>query len=993
MIPAAPPSPAVGPAPAGVSAPRRTAPTGWPAVLFAAAFGVSLASFTARNGDLWRHLAAGREVARGAVSAASPTWLYDLGSYLAYAVAGGAGLVGVKALAVGGLSVLLLLSCRTGRGWAVPTACTALAVLATGTRLLAQPATASLVLLGVTVWLLRRPGPAGWWPGWRLAVLFVVWANVDRWFLFGLGTVALTWLGEALDGRGGGRRRPGAFAVLAALCLLNPDHVRAFAALAEVGPAVRQVFAAADPAAPPVPASPFGWTYLNAFWANPAGLAYYPLLGFGLLSFLFARPGHRWGRFLPWAGLAAASAVQAQTVPLFAVVGGVVLAGNLQDLFGRAGGRPSRGGRLLLGGSVTLFAVAFLVAAWPGWLRRPPYEPRRWAVEEPTALRDAAEAVRRGTADGLWPAGSKTLHLAPDGSASETADAFAWYAPDDPRLVDDDLGRALLAAGDPDERLRAAGVGRVVVSVADRGLPERVMARLLADPDGWPLVSLAGGVGVFGRRDPAAAADPYRGQTVDLNRLGFRPTAAEQAPPDRPAERGWWDAFRTPAPPVRSADREQAKALLLAAEAAVPEYAFEKVRGWQATQAGGLVGAAGGWAGVGGAADAGFRLAVLQPPVPEGVDVDPTAGLLGLQQPFAMGRDDAPPAALYAAVRAARRAAAADPSDAAAYYTLGKAYQSLLRLTRERVWVSRLPQLGRLREVQAVTAFSRAAALNPKLAAAHQELVGLYQQLGCNDLAADHLRAARDLTAESGRADREAVARLTRQADAAAAEVAREVKAFEAAAARTGVAQRAEIAAERGLGGRALAILLESDVAAFGAAGMDLELDLLLRTGRAADALAWAGPDLLEVDAVKYHWTRAQAFLAVGDYRGADAELVELTGGSPSPEQVGRVVGESVRRRLEGEWVGAPGLLPAVRRVRADDDFRLEVSQLSEGLFHQANGATLRGLIALEAGDIPTARAAFRDALAFSPGRTGGLSFPGRSVAREALDLIDPDGP
>src|SRR5687767_11568996 len=61
-------------------------------VLFIATFAFLLGSFPARNSDLWWHLAAGRDVARGqlpfdrsvlpsADPTAGPTWLYDLLSY------------------------------------------------------------------------------------------------------------------------------------------------------------------------------------------------------------------------------------------------------------------------------------------------------------------------------------------------------------------------------------------------------------------------------------------------------------------------------------------------------------------------------------------------------------------------------------------------------------------------------------------------------------------------------------------------------------------------------------------------------------------------------------------------------------------------------------------------------------------------------------------------------------------------------------------------
>src|SRR5215208_5712270 len=110
-----------------------------PTILFVAAFGVLLGSFPARNIDLWKHLAGGRDLLRGA-SGPSPTWLYDVATYAMASAAGVAGLVGAKALLCGAVAVLMLrLSSGTG-GWRVPLVVTSLAVLAMGSRLLLQPA-------------------------------------------------------------------------------------------------------------------------------------------------------------------------------------------------------------------------------------------------------------------------------------------------------------------------------------------------------------------------------------------------------------------------------------------------------------------------------------------------------------------------------------------------------------------------------------------------------------------------------------------------------------------------------------------------------------------------------------------------------------------------------------------------------------------------------------------------------------------------------------
>src|SRR5262249_7351967 len=175
-------------------------------------------------------------------------------------------------------------------------------LLAMSTRLLLQPATVSYLLLAVALWLIcsKSASPAAKDTsipsGWPLMLLFVIWANADSWFVLGLGTVALIWLGQVLDAARQQRAGVGAFAgrrlilfvIVAGVCLVNPAHVNAF----RLPPELTWL--------------PY-WSYLANYAANPAGLAYIPLLLLGALSFALNLPGWQWQRFLPWLGLAVLS--------------------------------------------------------------------------------------------------------------------------------------------------------------------------------------------------------------------------------------------------------------------------------------------------------------------------------------------------------------------------------------------------------------------------------------------------------------------------------------------------------------------------------------------------------------------------------------------------------------------------------------------------------------------------------------------------------------
>src|SRR5262249_34914349 len=149
----------------------------------------------------WSHLASGRNLvaARGSAAAlleltrdtrTSSFLLYDLAVYAIYSAAGGVGLVVAKALLVAIIALILVQMSRLGDGWAIPVLCTALAMLAMGTRFLLQPATVSYFLLTLAFWLTsaprQSPNQSKYWSLWPLFVLFLVWVNSDRWYVVGL---------------------------------------------------------------------------------------------------------------------------------------------------------------------------------------------------------------------------------------------------------------------------------------------------------------------------------------------------------------------------------------------------------------------------------------------------------------------------------------------------------------------------------------------------------------------------------------------------------------------------------------------------------------------------------------------------------------------------------------------------------------------------------------------------------------------------------------
>jgi len=106
---------------------------------------------------------------------------------------------------------------------------------------------------------------------------------------------------------------------------------------------------------------------------------------------------------------------------------------------------------------------------------------------------------------------------------------------------------------------------------------------------------------------------------------------------------------------------------------------------------------------------------------------------------------------------------------------------------------------------------------------------------------------------------------------------------------------------------------------------------------------------------------------------------------------VARVVARAVGLGVLDEQPATPVLPRLLWRAISPTDFRSGLGTVTQGLVEAADAETLRGLIALEAGEVDRARDAFTTALKFSPGgrADGGLDFPGRPIARDGLSWVE----
>jgi hypothetical protein len=1000
-----------------------------------------LASFPARNSDVWLHLARGRLLAQGSFPTAmdsdlafdlsgNQTWLYDLFCYGCYTVLGDAGLVFLKALLAAGIAMLLFRMSLSAGGWCVPAVCTSLALLTISLYLQLQPATVSYLFLAlVLAFLGAATVRERFFRSLTVAALFVAWVNVDHWFLLGLGVVALVWLGEVLDAAFVAEssprswpvvllRRGLSFLVLAAACLLNPS--------------VRNVFLW-NPAAHAA-GSPFASAYHARIGWSPASLAYFFLLGLSLISFV-ALPKWRWRRFLPWLGLALSSAWEARAVPFFAVVAGPVLAQNFQDIlayrFPWPSGEAERALLQRLGQALTgMLVLVLIVCAWPGWLLTPPYGPRSWAFDLPPSLERGAVAVRRWHEEGKISTDGGGLHL-----SAETVHAFAWFCPSEKRLRLTEEG----SADDWRQRMRSADVNYILVYDKNRDRLSMVLSGLVADAERWPLLHQEGDLAIFGWRDPdqPGSANRFRSWQLDLNRLAFHPAEDKKAPPEAPdpqaATSSWWDVFWKAAP-SRSLDRDEALLHLLHAEALERLMPSRHLSQWENSQAVGLIGAAAAWASPAGALyDAPLRLTLFRPQSPED---GPATGSLSpldrmaaaLQRRYALQREDAPPALYYLAVRAARRAVAANPEDATAYLLLGQSYlgllqamqqparaayylmleRSLLQSTRELPRAAQLRPFVQLRQAQASAALNRALALRPDFLQAHLHLGRLYQEMNYLDRALTHWQSVLQLSRQAGppagmrREDFQASqAQMEEQVQRLAREVQKRADATAIASADSPTRQRAFVAFQNGLAGKALELLLESDLSAFGPEGMELELELLLGTGRSWDVQQWLRPEHADaLGAASYYWFHARAAAACGDYTSAEEDCAEAVRAvarnpeSPQPvrlrENMALLVATLI---LDGHRSAEASLANALARVN-QAALAGQLQSLAQLLRQQADSTVVRGLLALEEGEWEEAQLAFRAALVLWKDKStaasgGGLDFNGRILAQSCLGWLE----
>jgi hypothetical protein len=840
---------------------------------------------------------------------------------------------------------------------------------------------------------------------------------------------------------GEGRRMILVLILGVAACLLNPHHYHVFAIPTEISPTLAPEIRG-DKQLEQMFWSPWQGEYFSraGLSHSVADMAYYPLLVLSFLSFLANLGSWRWGRGLIWAAFAALSAYHARSIPLFAIIAGPIMALNFQDavLARQMGKRPALmpaktsawplAGRVL---SALLLAI-LVAAAWPGWLHGFPDDPVAerhrvgFNLDADAALVETAQQLARWRQEGKITGEQNAFNVHPD-----AANYLAFYCPEEKTFFDyrfrqfkDSAATYYQMRNELSPQRGAGGSdapprGKAGVDWRQEFRARKVRHLLVYDPDPfrtfpaiklihdvthqqekdylqgkkspqegkqpaayareWTLIDQRGRVALFAWSDPERAwDDSLRALELKPNQRAFGPNAARA--PGASAGRGpatadddtflnfqeWWEKF---------ADRR----LPRAPDSYEAGYHFymsmvetQQARNDLSTKHAEQIAAA-----IGFGADARtlpgeilFRITHWG------------QALIGPTEKFGST------ASTLLAIRAARRALAANPFDDAAYFWLGIAYQQLPEASNPYDLYAPESLLGEIRRCQISGCLYNAAKIKPDRLEVHQSLANLYLVQGFQDLGLQQRKEELRLTEELGpnigediEVYRQRLTYLRDQVKQLDDQVKNAQNDFLIATKNLPKAVlKAELARKRGLTGEALDLLVKTSPVELGADGLLMELQLLLAVGRVEDVRANWNQDLIDNTMIAivgsyqlpiYKWLVVLQAMSVGDYDKADEALAQIIA---AVERIHRVVlpggsAPGICAQLSLDFLDPTGLRPLTWQCFQRYDRLLKLQQLKRVPLSspaQSELHVLRGLLALEVGDSQRAADQFRTGLNLS---------------------------
>jgi hypothetical protein len=834
-------------------------------------------------------------------------------------------------------------------------------------------------------------------------------------------------------------------------CVLNPHHLRVFELPPELAYVVLSI---TDPFHIPVPdslvaagrtvkelaqvepnatliASPLSARYWQSnFGLNVAGLAVFPLLLLGLIAFTLIAlvkpqpnsPSLQVNRFLPWLFFAVLALALWRMIPFFALLAAPLTALTLGEFLhwqqtsnAVSAARRDRGLNLARLVSLPLMLV-LLYLAWPGWLHgmtganefRSAHRVA-WTIRPDEPFQRAAESLHE-----LKQQGRRNVF----NTSRELANYLPWFAPDVKYFMDtryslytgqaetyDKARKALADPALPGEDWQALFVERKIDQVAMVNVNPNFHARLLTrwwlDAGHWQQRYADNRTLVFSWSGPGKNWEPDAAG-AELNRQAFGPIPQDKRPPVHgappPRARGLWTQYLDGVGPT---------------PALVGECNFQKARFMVSHDLmliyyniGGILRRSellwGTASALSSALETQLRNAQTSPPI-----------------------DFGPPALPILMVRGARRAVAENPLDPGSHQMLLEANETL-RVYQEEHWAGqRSPLRYQLRHIQLVASLYNLAQLQPDEIGHHEKLAAIYLQKNFRDLALDHLRQAYkclEAVLASGKTnlktpkEREAYLKNYREKniDPLDQTVRLRLAQYKENTEKLPPLQKVKYALQQpfqelgekgekesplGLAKKAWEVLMETDQTTLAKEDVPRYLvarfELALSMGR-VDAIA---------DDLKQEWVHAAlpaqvqllAAGVLGDYEAMDQALSDIEKLARAEVKSKRELVDHNRLLTVPPMVLAPmqhfptGLVAGVSQT-LPSHWGLEVSLLLLKNAHSDvfNAMTLRGILALEAGDTKQARAIFQAALTEAGNEH---AFSDRFIARRYLDLLNQQAP